>query len=144
MAGSIICVAKLPPVIRVMRPNAEVLCYCLQESVPRGKQPASAAAAPHNGKQRPTQQQNGKAAAVAPAANGLTNGGGNAAAVKAERLKQEGNAAFKAGDFSGAVEAYGAAIELDPCNPVLYSNRAIASLKASPSCPCDHISSLEI
>ena len=103
---------------------------CSQAGVPNGKQTASATPASQDGKQNAKPRQNGKAAA-APAANGLSKGGDGATAGKAERLKQEGNAAFKAGDFSEAVEAYGAAIELDPRNAVLYSNRAMASLKAS-------------
>ena len=96
----------------------------------QGKQtavPAAKPAATQNGKHSPKPQQNGKT----PAANGISNGHASAA----ERLKQDGNAAFKAGDYSGAVEAYGAAIELDPRNPVLFSNRAMASLKASSVTP---------
>jgi len=98
----------------------------LQASPAQGKQAAVNRAQPaaiQNGKHSPKPQQNGKA----PVANGVNNGYSSAA----QRLKQDGNAAFKAGDYSGAVEAYGAAIELDPRNPVLFSNRAMASLKAS-------------
>lgn len=101
-------------------------CSCLQASPAQGKQAAITGAQPaatQNGKHSPKPQQNGKT----PIANGVSNGHTSAA----ERLKQDGNAAFKAGDYSGAVEAYGAAIELDPRNPVLFSNRAMASLKAS-------------
>ena len=89
------------------------------------KQMAAPPAVSQNGKPAQKLQQNGRL----PAANGHSNGG--AVPPMAEQLKQEGNAAFKAGDYSGAVEAYGAAMELDPRNPVLYSNRAMASLKVS-------------
>ncbi|GBF64658.1 heat shock protein [Trichophyton mentagrophytes] len=49
----------------------------------------------------------------------------------ADDLKAEGNKAFAAKDFATAVEKFSAAIELDPSNHVLYSNRsgAYASLK---------------
>lgn len=45
--------------------------------------------------------------------------------------QDQGNAAFKAGNFEEAAEHFSAAIELDPSNHVLYSNRsaAYASLK---------------
>ena len=66
--------------------------------------------------------QNGGAAAPASA---------DPAAEQADRFKEQGNAAFKAGDYDGAVAAYGAAIQISPRNPVLYSNRAMASLKVN-------------
>ncbi|KAK5198256.1 Hsp90 cochaperone [Exophiala xenobiotica] len=49
----------------------------------------------------------------------------------ADALKAEGNKAFAAKDFTTAVEKFSQAIELDPSNHVLYSNRsgAYASLK---------------
>ncbi|KAG9778583.1 Hsp90 cochaperone [Exophiala dermatitidis] len=49
----------------------------------------------------------------------------------ADALKAEGNKAFAAKDFQTAVEKFSQAIELDPNNHVLYSNRsgAYASLK---------------
>lgn len=40
--------------------------------------------------------------------------------------------AFKAGDYMAAIQAYSAAIQADPRNPVYYSNRAMAALKARP------------
>ena len=45
--------------------------------------------------------------------------------------QDQGNAAFKAGNFEEAAERFSAAIDLDPTNHVLYSNRsaAYASLK---------------
>ena len=45
--------------------------------------------------------------------------------------QDQGNAAFKAGNFEEAAEHFSAAIDLDPTNHVLYSNRsaAYASLK---------------
>ncbi|KAK5129909.1 hypothetical protein LTR08_002710 [Meristemomyces frigidus] len=49
----------------------------------------------------------------------------------ADALKAEGNKLFAAKDFQGAAEKFGQAIEADPSNHVLYSNRsgAYASLK---------------
>ncbi|EXJ59468.1 stress-induced-phosphoprotein 1 [Cladophialophora psammophila CBS 110553] len=49
----------------------------------------------------------------------------------ADALKAEGNKAFAAKDFTTAVEKFSQAIELDPTNHVLYSNRsgAYASIK---------------
>lgn len=49
----------------------------------------------------------------------------------ADGLKAEGNKAFAAKDFTTAVEKFSQAIQLDPTNHVLYSNRsgAYASLK---------------
>ena len=49
----------------------------------------------------------------------------------ADALKAEGNKAFAAKDFETAVQKFSEAIELDPTNHVLYSNRsgAYASLK---------------
>lgn len=41
-------------------------------------------------------------------------------------LHREGNAAYKAGDYAKAVEAYSAAAELDPQNHVYLSNRSMA------------------
>mmetsp|Transcript_4006 Transcript_4006/g.4905 ORF Transcript_4006/g.4905 Transcript_4006/m.4905 type:complete len:255 (+) Transcript_4006:136-900(+) len=46
----------------------------------------------------------------------------------AEAKKAEGNAAYKARDFSTAVNLYSEAIDLDPENHLLYSNRAAANL----------------
>lgn len=53
----------------------------------------------------------------------------NPAEARADKFKEQGNAAFKAGDYNAAVAAYGAAIQMTSRNPVLYSNRAMASLK---------------
>lgn len=44
----------------------------------------------------------------------------------AEKVKEEGNAAFKAGRFNDAVEAYTRAIEMDPTEPTYLTNRAAA------------------
>lgn len=47
----------------------------------------------------------------------------------AEQLKAEGNALFQAGDSLGALDKFTDAIELDPSNHVLFSNRSGANLK---------------
>ncbi|RKO90553.1 hypothetical protein BDK51DRAFT_17541, partial [Blyttiomyces helicus] len=51
--------------------------------------------------------------------------------TQAVDLKTQGNAAFSSGDFKTAIELFSKAIELDPSNHVLYSNRSAsyASLK---------------
>ena len=46
------------------------------------------------------------------------------AAETAETAKAAGNAAFKLGQFDSAIEHFTAAIEADPTNHVLYSNRS--------------------
>eukprot|EP00322_Chrysochromulina_rotalis_P018573 CAMPEP_0115859474 /NCGR_PEP_ID=MMETSP0287-20121206/16633_1 /TAXON_ID=412157 /ORGANISM="Chrysochromulina rotalis, Strain UIO044" /LENGTH=389 /DNA_ID=CAMNT_0003313773 /DNA_START=12 /DNA_END=1181 /DNA_ORIENTATION=+ len=46
------------------------------------------------------------------------------AAAKAEAAKAAGNAAFKAQDYDAAVKAFTEAIEADPTNHVLFSNRS--------------------
>ncbi|KAL8768789.1 MAG: hypothetical protein Q9209_005078 [Squamulea sp. 1 TL-2023] len=52
---------------------------------------------------------------------------------KLERMKEEGNTAFKTGKYRQAVELYGQALEVDPnnkgINSKLYQNRAMASIK---------------
>lgn len=48
--------------------------------------------------------------------------------VQAAQLKDEGNAAFKAKNYDGAIELYTQAIGLDPSNAVYYLNRAAALL----------------
>ena len=52
---------------------------------------------------------------------------------KIERLKEEGNVAFKAGRFEDAIKMYGAALETDPSNKCTNSrilqNRALAAMK---------------
>ncbi|KAG0240660.1 Hsp90 cochaperone [Actinomortierella wolfii] len=51
--------------------------------------------------------------------------------MSAEEFKQQGNKLFLAKDYSAAIDAFSKAIELDPSNHVLYSNRSAcyASLK---------------
>ena len=52
---------------------------------------------------------------------------------KLDRLKEEGNASFKAGKYRQAVDTYGQALEVDPSNKgtnsKILQNRAMASLK---------------
>jgi tetratricopeptide (TPR) repeat protein len=48
----------------------------------------------------------------------------------ANLLKDEGNAAFQAGDVQKAINLFTQAIQLDPDNHVFYSNRAAAFMKA--------------
>lgn len=44
-------------------------------------------------------------------------------------MKEKGNACVKKGDYAEAVMHYTAAIQTDPCNAVLHSNRSLAFLK---------------
>ena len=46
-----------------------------------------------------------------------------------EVLKTRGNNALTTGDFAEAIKCYSEAIELDPSNHVLFSNRSAAYLK---------------
>ena len=52
---------------------------------------------------------------------------------KLDRLKEEGNVAFKAGKYRQAVDVYGEALEVDPSNKgtnsKILQNRAMASIK---------------
>jgi stress-induced-phosphoprotein 1 len=52
--------------------------------------------------------------------------GADGDAALAEQRKQQGNEAFAARDFDAAVRCFSEAIELDPSNNVLYSNRSAA------------------
>lgn len=47
----------------------------------------------------------------------------------ADALKEKGNALFKQGDFTGASEQYTLAIQRNPTNPILFTNRAFARLQ---------------
>lgn len=49
--------------------------------------------------------------------------------AKSEAAREEGNVAFKAGDFVGAVKSYSEAIKRDPKDPRGYNNRAAAYQK---------------
>ena len=42
----------------------------------------------------------------------------------ANRLKEQGNAAFQAGDLKESIRLYSQGLEMDPDNHVLYSNRS--------------------
>ena len=54
---------------------------------------------------------------------------------KLDRMKEEGNTAFKAGRYKRAVELYGDALEVDPLNKgtnsKILQNRAMASIKVN-------------
>ncbi|CAE8634489.1 unnamed protein product [Polarella glacialis] len=49
--------------------------------------------------------------------------------MSASELKDEGNAKFKAGEFSAAVEAYTRSLDLEPDQHLCFSNRSAAYLK---------------
>jgi stress-induced-phosphoprotein 1 len=49
--------------------------------------------------------------------------------AKSEVAREEGNVAFKTGDFAGAVKSYSEAIKRDPQDPRGYNNRAAAYQK---------------
>ena len=51
------------------------------------------------------------------------------AAHQAEQLKQKGNVHFKNGDYENAMYLYSQAIQKNPSNPLLWTNRANARLK---------------
>lgn len=48
--------------------------------------------------------------------------------IKAENLKNEGNLAYRNGNFIEAVEFYTKSLEICPNNPSVYGNRAAAYL----------------
>ena len=86
----------------------------------------------------PTATAGASPAASSPASPAAKNGNGSgsggegtktAAALVAEALRDEGNAAFRAGDFASAVAHYSAAAAADPSCPLALSNRAAAHLK---------------
>lgn len=47
----------------------------------------------------------------------------------ANKIKEEGNEAYRAGNLEKAIELYTKAIQIDPTNHLLYSNRAAANMK---------------
>ena len=61
-------------------------------------------------------------AASSPAPNGIT----ELDKAAAEKLKNTGNGHMATKDYDAAIEAYTKAVELDPTNPVYFSNRAAA------------------
>jgi small glutamine-rich tetratricopeptide repeat-containing protein alpha len=74
------------------------------------------------------------AASTAPAASTSLSADDKAAA---EKHKQEGNAQMNGKQYDEAIDAYTKAIELDPSNPVYFSNRAAAH-----SSKADHLSAV--
>ena len=64
----------------------------------------------------------------------------------AEKLKEEGNSLFKTGDYVAATFKYSAAIQKDPTNPFLFTNRAYARIKLEEWSPVidDCLKSLEL
>jgi Flp pilus assembly protein TadD len=62
------------------------------------------------------------------AGNGLRSGCVHLQVMHAENEKEAGNDAFEAGNFDKAVAAYTRALELQPTDATLYSNRAAAYL----------------
>nr|POE62842.1 heat shock protein sti1 like [Quercus suber] len=66
--------------------------------------------------------------------------------IMADALKAEGNKLFAAKDFTGAVDKFSQAIEADPANHVLYSNRsgAYASLRQFDKALADATKTTEI
>ena len=67
-------------------------------------------------------------------------------AAKALALKEEGNKHFAVGEFKEAESLYTQAIQKDPSNPKLFTNRAMARLKlqAWEACIDDSIKSIEL
>jgi len=51
------------------------------------------------------------------------------AKTKVENLKAKGNEHFKRGEYREAINCYTSALEIDPKNAVLLSNRAFANFK---------------
>ena len=49
--------------------------------------------------------------------------------TESETIKKEANTCFSQGQFDKAIELYTSAIEIDPENAILYSNRSFAHLK---------------
>lgn len=49
--------------------------------------------------------------------------------MSADDLKDQGNAAFRAGDFHRAMDLYTQAVALDRSNSVCFHNRAVCKLK---------------
>jgi len=75
-----------------------------------------------------------QAASTAPAASTSLSADDKATA---EKHKQEGNAQMNGKQYDEAIDAYTKAIELDPSNPVYFSNRAAAH-----SSKADHLSAV--
>jgi len=125
--------------IRVMLkptiPKVKVVLEALKQS----NHVLSTAAAPSDPKQR----QGGKQAAppsrtepATPTPNPRPTGGSSAHAddtdsLPVEAIKGMGNKAFEDGDFRKAVRLYTKAVERDPSNHVLYSNRSASYLQGS-------------
>lgn len=52
-----------------------------------------------------------------------------AKASSSDQLKSKGNEYFSKGDYKNAIIMYSDAIQLNPSNSILYSNRAFAYIK---------------
>ncbi|MCJ1393348.1 hypothetical protein MMC18_006221 [Xylographa bjoerkii] len=67
-------------------------------------------------------------------------------AMSAFALKEQGNKAFKAGDFKEAEDLYSKAIQRDSANPALFTNRAFSRIKLQSweACIDDCIKAIEL
>ncbi|KAK9833237.1 hypothetical protein WJX84_005166, partial [Apatococcus fuscideae] len=106
---------------KLLQPTLEAVLEKRQQAAARAGTPPAPAASSHSSSSSHGQSrtQNGRHAAA-----------GSQAQQPGEGAKAEGNTAFSAGNFDEAVLCYSRAIQADSSNPVYYSNRAMAHLKA--------------